>query len=105
MPAIAIMTVRPETSTARPDVAAATSIASSVSAPFVALLALAAQVEQRVVDADGHADEQDHRGDRLVDRHDLARQRDEADRGGDGRQREEHRQAGGDERAEGERAG
>ena len=61
MPAMAAMTVRPEMSTARPDVAAAASSAASVLAPGLALLALAAEVEQRVVDADGEADEQDDR--------------------------------------------
>ena len=70
MPAIAAMTVKPEISTARPEVAAAMSSASVRRAPRAALLALAAQVEQRVVDADGHADEQDDRGDRVVERDD-----------------------------------
>ena len=68
MPAIAIITVKPETSTARPEVAAAASIAASLLRPGSAFLALAPQVEQRVVDADGEADEQDD----LVD---LARDR------------------------------
>ncbi len=36
-------------------------------APARTLLALTAQVEQRVVDADSQADQQDHRVDRLVD--------------------------------------
>ena len=58
MPAIAVITVRPETSTARPEVAAAASMASSFVAPRRALLAGAAQVEQRVVDADREADQQ-----------------------------------------------
>ena len=68
MPAIAIMTVRPETSTACPEVAAAASIAASLSASGCALLAHPAQVEQRVVDAHGQPDEQDDVLDRLLDR-------------------------------------
>ena len=52
MPAIAISTVRPETSTALPEVAAANSSAASRGPPGVSLLHLAAQVEHRVVDAD-----------------------------------------------------
>ena len=37
------------------------------------LFALAPEVEERVVDADGEADQQDHLGDLLVDRDELAR--------------------------------
>ena len=59
MPAIATMTVRPEISTARPEVAAAASKRGLGAAALGPLLALAADVEQRVVDADGQADEQD----------------------------------------------
>ena len=51
MPAIATITVTPEISTARPEVAAAASSAPRSLAPGGALLALASQVEQRVVDA------------------------------------------------------
>ena len=61
MPLIAAMTVRPETSTARPEVAAAISIASTLPAPRAQLLALTGDVEDRVVDADGEADQQDDR--------------------------------------------
>ena len=68
MPAMAIITVTPETSTARPEVAAANSSAAAALAARVALLHLAAQVEHRVVDADREADQQDHRVDRVVDR-------------------------------------
>ena len=99
-PAIAIMHVKPETRTARPDVAAAASSAASAPAPGVALLHLAAQVEHRVVDADGEADEQHDRGDRLVDRHELADRAEQAERRADRGQAEQQRQAGGDERAE-----
>ena len=47
-------------STARPEVAAAISIESTLSLPSGALAALAGEVEDRVVDADGEADQQDH---------------------------------------------
>ena len=50
-------TVMPETSTAWPLVAAAASSAASLPAPRRALLALPLEVEQRVVDADRHADQ------------------------------------------------
>ena len=58
-------------------------------APGCTLLALTAQVEHRVVHADGQADQQHDRADRLVDRPDLADRADQADRrgnGGDGEQ-------------------
>ena len=102
MPAMAIITVKPEISTARPEVAAAASSAACSSAPGRALLALAAQVEQRVVHAHGQADQQDHRGDRLVHRHDLADRADQADGGRHGRDRQQQRHARRDQRAEGE---
>ena len=57
MPAMAAMTVKPEISTARPEVAAATSSAAADERPLVALLDHPAHVEHRVVDADGEADE------------------------------------------------
>ena len=60
IPAIAISTVPPEMSTAWPDVAAARGSASSPW-PGVPLLPLALQVEERVVDADRHPHQQDHR--------------------------------------------
>ena len=60
MPAIATMTVSPETRTARPEVAAAIRSAVAGSRPAAALLAFAAQVEQAVVDADGQAHQQHH---------------------------------------------
>ena len=44
------------------------------------LLTLALEVEERVVDADREADEQEHGADVLVHRDEVARQRDEADR-------------------------
>ena len=102
MPAIAAITVRPDTSTARPDVAAAISSAVGGRAALRPLLALAAQVEQRVVDADGQADQQDHRVDRLVDVQQVAEQRGQPERRHHRGQAEQQRDAGGDERAEGE---
>ena len=66
MPAIAAMTVKPEMSTARPEVAAAISSAASGDVALVALLHLAAEVEHRVVDADGEADERSRPGSTLV---------------------------------------
>ena len=60
MPAIAIITVMPEMSTARPEVAAAASSAARLAASGAPLLALAPDVEERVVDADGEPDQQDH---------------------------------------------
>ena len=105
MPAIATMTVKPEISTARPEVAAAASSAASAALAGVALLHLAPQVEHAVVDADGEADEQHDGGDRLVERDELGDRAEQADRAHHGGQREQQRQPGGDERAEGEDAG
>ena len=66
IPASAISTVAPEISTAWPDVDAARSSAATRLLPDRALLALAPQVEERVVDADGHPDEQHDRRHGLV---------------------------------------
>ena len=66
------------------------------------LLAVAAQVEQRVVHADGQADEQDHGVDRLVDVHEVAEQRGQPERSHHRGHAEQQRDAGGDQRAEGE---
>ena len=63
-------------------------------------LAFALQVEHRVVDPDGEADQEHQRVDGLVARPDLARDSPEAEGGEDGRQGEQQRDAGGDERAE-----
>ena len=65
MPAIAISTVAPEISTAWPDVRAAREQRLVRRASPLPLLALPAQVEERVVDPDGEADHHDDRGDRL----------------------------------------
>ena len=53
--------------TERPEVAAAASQCGLLVAARSSLLALAPHVEQRVVDADGHPDQQHHLGDRRVD--------------------------------------
>src|SRR3954454_2482715 len=66
------------------------------------LLTLALEVEERVVDADGEPDQQDHFGYRLIHRRDLADERDEPDRREHRRQREQKRQERRDERAEDE---
>ena len=100
MPAMAVMTVMPETSTARPEVAAAASIAASLLRPGGPLLAHAAQVEQRVVDAHGQADQQDDVVDRLLDRGDLAERADEAHRREHAGDRQQQRDAGREQRAE-----
>ena len=62
MPAIATITVRPEISTDRPDVAAAASSAARSLRPGGAFLTLALQVEHRVVDADREPDQEHDRG-------------------------------------------
>ena len=102
IPAIAIITVKPEISTERPEVAAAASMRGTRALAGGPLLALALEVEERVVDADGEADQQDHGADVLIHRHEMARNRDETDGREHGREREEQRHAGGDERAEDE---
>ena len=61
-PAREIITVSPDTTMARPEVAAAIRSASAWLRPCGPFLPLPAQVEQRVVDADGHPDQQHHRG-------------------------------------------
>jgi hypothetical protein len=71
-------------------------------APGVALLHLAPEVEHRVVDADGEADEQDHRAGRLVHRDDLADRRQQAEGCRHGGEAEQEGHAGGNERAEGD---
>ena len=64
------------------------------------LLALAADVEERVVDPDGETDQQDDLDDVLVDGDELARDRDQARRRDDRRDREQQRDQRRDERAE-----
>ena len=101
IPAIAISTVAPEIEhrLARRPRGAQQRLVRRVAA--LPLLSLAAQVEERVVDPDGHADHEDDRAERLlVRRHDVAGELVEPGRREHGREREQHRQAGGDERAE-----
>ena len=102
MPASATMTVRPETTTARPTVADVAFSAASASRPVATLLALAADVEQRVVHADSQADEDDERARGVAHRGDLRDQAHAADRAGDRRDAEQQRHGCGDERAEGD---
>ena len=66
----------------------------------MALLARADHVEERVVDADGHADQQDDRLDAVVERKRLADRPEQAERRGDRGQREQHRDERRDDRAE-----
>ena len=66
IPAIAVITVSPEMSTARPEVAAARASARSSVLTGAALLELAAQVEHRVVDSDREPDQQHDRVDRAL---------------------------------------
>ena len=65
MPAIAISTVNPDTSTALPEVAAARWRATGARVSLSALLALAPEVEERVVHAHRHAHQQHHRARRF----------------------------------------
>ena len=64
------------------------------------LLALAAEIEERVVDADRHPHEDDDARRRVRRMDDVADDGAEADRREHRREREQHGQAGGDERAE-----
>ena len=67
-----------------------------------ALLTLALEVEQRVVDTDGHADQHDHAGDGGVGVDQVRDRSEDADRGGHAGAGEQHRDAGRDQRTEGE---
>ena len=100
MPLIATITVRPETSTARPDVAAAISIASMVVLPSGPFAALAGEVEDRVVDTDREADQEDHGLRHVGDGQQVAGEGREAAGGADRAHREQHRDAGRHEAAE-----
>ena len=64
------------------------------------LLTLAPQVEQRVVDADRHPDDHHDLERAAVDRQPVAGRRHHPDGGGQGGEREQHRDAGRDQRAE-----
>ena len=106
MPDIAISTVAPEISTAWPEVDAARSSDGARPPSRRALLAFAPEVEERVVDADGHADEQDHaRGRLVVAGVEWRDGREQAERSEHGREREQHREPGRDERRRRRRAG
>ena len=72
MPDIAIMTVMPETRTARPGRRCRGLERSLLGAPSGSFLALSLEVEHRVVDADCETDEQDDRGHRVGHGEDLA---------------------------------
>ena len=87
-----------ETGTERPDVAAAASSAARSLRPAAAT-ALAAQVEQRVVDAHGEAHRRTSAAVR-VHRRDVADDVGQADGGNDGHQAEHQRDPGGKERPE-----
>ena len=67
-----------------------------------AFLALALEVEQRVVDADGHPDQHDHRVHRGLGGHEVGRGRGDAHGRRHAAERQEDRDAGRDERTEGE---
>jgi hypothetical protein len=66
----------------------------------VALLARADHVEERVVHADGHADQEDDRLDAVVERKSLADEVEQAEGRRDGREREEHGDESRDDRPE-----
>ena len=66
----------------------------------LSLLALALEVEQRVVHADGHADQQDHARHRRLARHEIGDRRVDADGDEDTGDRQQHGDPGRDERAE-----
>ena len=77
-------------------------VESVAAVPGLALLSLALDIEERVVDADRHSDQEHHGVRRVRCVHDVARELREPDRAEHGREREQHRDACGDERAEGE---
>ena len=97
MPAIATITVRPEISTDRPEVAAAASSAAALAPALRAFLTLAPEVEHRVVDADRDPDQEHERRDLVGHREHVARQGDQAERAEHGREREQQRDPRGDE--------
>ena len=100
MPAIAIATVVPDTTTVRPDVCAVRSSAAWEGSPRWRSSRERIDVEERVVDADRHADQDDDDLRRVVDRKHLADRPEQAERGGDRGQREHDRDDGGEDRAE-----
>ena len=100
IPAIAISTVRPGDEDRVPRCAGSLQQRIAVREAARPLLALAAEVEERVVDPDGHPDQQDHRLRRAARGDDMARERRETDRREHAREGEEHRQPRRDERSE-----
>ena len=87
---MAVITVTPEMSTERPEVAAAASSAARhcVRAPAPRVHA---QVEERVVDADGEADQKHERPGLVRHRNEVAGPGDDSEGREDGRQGEQHR--------------
>jgi hypothetical protein len=73
-----------------------------VVAPRGSLFARPAQIEERVVDTHGQADQQRDGVDRLVEGDDLARERDQAERRHHGGDAEQQRDERGDDRPEGD---
>ena len=104
-PPAAVITVSPETSTALPGRGRRPLQRLLAARARVAFLALALQVEERVVDADRHAHQQDHARGRvgLVD--ERAREVREAERGEHRGEGQQHRDPGREERAERDAAG
>ena len=88
-------------STDRPEVAGGSRLERSPLAPALrSFLTLAAEVEHRVVDADREADQEHERGHLVRHREGVARHRDQAEGAEHGREREQQRNPGCDERAE-----
>ena len=84
MPAIAIRTVMPEIEDGAAGGGCGGLEGGVLASPGRTLFTFTPEVEERVVDADGEADQQDHFGDRFVDGDELAGQRDQS-RGRDDR--------------------
>ncbi len=88
--------------TARPEVDCGSLERGALALARGTFLALALQVEHRVVDADREPDQQHDRADVLVDRPDLARDREQAHRRHHRREGEQQRDPRGHERPEGD---
>ena len=100
IPAIAIITVMPEIKHRATRGGRRSLEGCRLAAPRPSLVALATDVEERVVDADGETDQENDLRDRLVHGHDVARQGDEAHRRDHCGEREAERDQGTDERPE-----
>ena len=105
MPAIAISTVTPEIEHGLAGGRGGELERGLVGAPGVALLHLAPEVEHRVVDADREADEQHDARGGVGHRDDLADRGEQAERAHHGGEAEQQRDAGGEQRAEGDDRG